>query len=447
LTAAQVRRIFWLGLVLASLASPASGQGTSLQAEIDAGAASLDEQVIAWREDFHQHPELGNREFRTSGIIAKHLKRLGLEVRTQVAATGVVGVLHGSKPGPVVALRADMDAVPVTEEVNLPFRSTARTRYRGRDVGVMHAAGHDAHTAMLMAVAAVLVDLRERLPGTLLFVFQPAGEGAPVGEKGGAKRMLAEGVFDHPRPDYVLGLHVAPQLAAGKIAIRSGGVMASSDRLEIHVRGRQTSAAYPWLGVDPISVASRILLAVETIPGRQVDAGFPSVVSIGAIHGGVRRNIIPEEVELLGTIRTLEPKLRPALIRLVKTAATGIAESAGAHAEVTIQAGDPITWNDPALTERVRKSLVRVAGAGNVILGLPRTGSDDFAFFAKEVPGVYFGLGTRAPATPPEAAAPSYSPHFRIDESALQLGVRALASAALDLLTEPPQGLPSADSG
>ena len=382
--------------------------------EIDEGAAALEEQVIAWRRDIHEHPELGNRERRTSRLVAEHLERLGLEVRRKVAGTGVVAVLRGARPGPVVALRADMDALPVTEEVDLPFRSTVRTTYLGREVGVMHACGHDAHTAMLMGVAAVLADLREALPGAVLFLFQPAEEGAPPGEEGGARRMLAEGAFADPRPDVVFGLHVVPQYAAGQIAVRAGGVMASSDKLEIRVLGRQTHAAYPWLGVDPVAVAARIVLALQAIPARQLDVRSPSVVSVGAIHGGVRHNIIPEEVELLGTLRALDPALRPELHERVRRTASGIAQSAGARAEVTIEDGYPPTFNDPALVEKMRPTLERV-DPGGVVEGLPRMGAEDFAFFAQEVPGMYFWLGIRDPSQRPEEAAPNHSPRFRID--------------------------------
>jgi amidohydrolase len=284
-----------------------------LEAEIDRRAAEIESAVIAWRRDIHQHPELSNRELRTAKLVADHLEELGIEVRRGIAHTGVVGLLRGGRPGGVVALRADMDALPVTEEVDLPFASKVRTTYLGREVGVMHACGHDAHTAILLGVAEVLSGVRERIPGSVLFLFQPAEEGAPPGEKGGARLMIEEGALANPEPDAIFGLHVLPQYRAGEIAYRAGGAMAGSDKLEIAVRGKQTHAAYPWLGVDPIAVASRIVLALQALPGRQMDARLPSVVSIGAIHGGVRHNIIPEEVDLLGTIRTLEPSMQPDL--------------------------------------------------------------------------------------------------------------------------------------
>lgn len=426
-----------LALLVTILAHPSAcalASAAGLEAEIDRLAAGIEPQVIAWRRDIHQHPELSNREFRTGKLVADHLESLGLEVRREVAHTGVVGLLRGGLPGAVVALRADMDALPVVEEVDLPFASEVRTTYLGREVGVMHACGHDAHTAILLGVAEVLTAVRERLPGSVLFLFQPAEEGAPPGERGGARLMIEEGALADPEPDAVFALHVIPQYQAGEIAYRSGGAMASSDKLEITVRGRQTHAAYPWLGVDPIAVASRIVLALQALPGRQLDARLPSVVSIGAIHGGVRHNIIPEEVELLGTIRTLEPSMQPDLHRRIQTTATKIAESAGASAEVKIRIGYPVTYNDPELVARMEPTLRRVAGADRLRQGLPRTGAEDFSFFGQQVPGFYFWLGVRSPEVAPEDAPSTHSPRFRIDESALVLGVRALANLAVDFL-------------
>ncbi len=423
-----------LPLIVAAPAGAQASDASALRAELERRAQDVEPRVLAWRRDIHAHPELSNREVRTGGLVAEHLEALGLEVRRDVAHTGVVAVLEGGRPGPVVALRADMDALPVTEAVDLPFASEVRTTYLGREVGVMHACGHDAHTAILMGVAEVLAGARERLPGRVLFLFQPAEEGAPPGEEGGARLMLAEGAFDDPRPEAVLALHVVPQHEVGEIAIRPGGVMAGSDRLEITVRGRQTHAAYPWLGVDPIAVASRIVLALQAIPGRQIDARHPSVVSIGAIHGGVRGNIIPDQVEMLGTIRTLEPPLQAEIHRRIRTTATAVAESAGAEADVEIKIGYPVTYNDAALTARVTESLRRVAGPEKVIAGLPRTGAEDFSFFAQQAPGVYFWLGIRPEGVAPEDAAPNHSPYFFVDEAALPLGVRALSHATADLL-------------
>jgi amidohydrolase len=405
-----------------------------LEAELDGRAADVESKVIAWRRDLHQHPELSNREFRTAKLVADHLEKLGIEVRREVAHTGVVGLLRGGMPGGVVGLRADMDALPVTEEVDLPFASKVRTTYLGREVGVMHACGHDAHTAILLGVAQVLSGVRDSIPGSVLFLFQPAEETPPPGEEGGARLMIEEGAIEDPRPDAIFALHVLPQYRAGEIAYRAGGAMASSDKLGIVVRGKQTHAASPWLGVDPIAVASRIVLALHALPGRQMDARIPSVVSIGTIHGGVRYNIIPDEVELRGTIRTLDQSIQPDLHRRIRTTATKIAESAGASADVEIQINYPVTYNDPELAARMEPTLRRVAGSERLLKGLPRTGAEDFAFFAQKVPGLYFWLGVRSPDVAEEDAAPNHSPHFRVDESALILGVRAMAHLAVDFL-------------
>ena len=423
----------WLGIAaLWTAASPAAAADPST----DAAVRSIADQVIEWRRDFHQHPELSNREFRTAKIVAAHLRELGLEVRTQIAHTGVVGVLRGAKPGPVVALRADMDALPVTEAVDLPFASKVRTTYGGRDVGVMHACGHDAHTAILMGAAEVLAGARDSLAGTVLFVFQPAEEGAPKGEEGGAKLMLKEGVFDDPKPSAVFGLHVVPQHEVGQIGYKSRGAMASSDRLKIVVRGSQTHAAYPWLGVDPINTASRIVLALESIPARRIDTRIPSVVSIGMIHGGVRGNIIPDEVELTGTIRALDPEMRFELHELVKSTAVGVAQSVGATADVEIRLGYPITYNDPELVARMLPTLTRVAGPGNLVESVPRTGAEDFSFFAEQAPGLYFWLGIRPGDVADGEYAPNHSPAFFVDEAALELGVRAMVNLTLDYLAQ-----------
>jgi amidohydrolase len=427
-----MRWLRWLVLI-GSAASPATATDAALLEALEASAQEVEARVVDWRRDLHQHPELSNREVRTSALVAAHLEALGLSVRTGVAHTGVVGVLRGGRPGKVVALRADMDALPVTEATGLPFASAVRTTYLDREVGVMHACGHDAHTAILMGVAEVLAGQRESLPGSVVFLFQPAEEGAPPGEEGGAQLMLAEGALADPRPDAIFGLHVVPQHTAGEIALVSGGAMAGSDRLHIVVRGRQTHAAYPWLGVDPITVASRIVLALQAIPARQMDVRHPSVVSIGAIHGGVRHNIIPQEVELLGTIRALEPGEQAELHRRIRTTATHIAKSAGASADVEIKIGYPVTWNDPDLARRMRPTLEGVKGA-RVVNGLPRTGAEDFSFFAREVPGLYFWLGVRPPDQAPDKAAPNHSPRFFVDESALPLGVRALSQLAVAYL-------------
>jgi amidohydrolase len=422
-----------------------------LRDAVDRAARAVEPQVIAWRRDLHEHPELANREVRTAALVAKRLRKLGLDVRTKVAHTGVVAVLRGAAGRPVVALRADMDALPITEETGLPFASRVRTTYQGREVGVMHACGHDAHTAILLGVAEVLAGVRERLPGQVLFVFQPAEEGPPAGERGGASLMLEEGAFDDPRPDVIYGLHVISFQKFGEIGLVPGAAMASSDRLTVRVKGRSTHAAVPWNGVDPIAVASQIVLALEALPARQVDARIPSVVSFGAIHGGVRNNIIPDQVELLGTIRALGPEVRAQLHERIRRTARAIAEGAGATAEVEIDDRNPITWNDPELARRVRPTLERVAGRERVTQPLPWTAAEDFALYQERVPGVLFFLGINAPGVDPADAEPNHSPRFTVDEAALGIGVRALAQLAVDTLTGAlgPQSAPepTADSG
>lgn len=389
-------------------------------------------QVVAWRRDFHQHPELGNREFRTSGIIAEHLEALGMEVQTGIAHTGVVGILRGGQPGPVVALRADMDALPVAEQVDLPFASQMRTEYNGQDVGVMHACGHDNHMAILMGAASVLAGMQDELPGTVMFIFQPAEEGAPAGEEGGAELMLAEGIFDDLRPDSVFGLHVWP-IPAGVIAVREGGTMASSDSFTIRVQGQQTHGAAPWAGIDPIVVASQIVMGLQTIPSRQLNSTTtPSIVTVGAINGGLRSNIIPDSVEMIGTLRTFDAETRTQIHERVTRTAQQIAASAGATADVEISLGYPVTSNDPELTRTMQPTLQRVVG--DRLMESPLiTGAEDFSYYANEVPGMFFFLGIGA--DDPDLVYPNHSPYFYADESALPVGVQAMTALALDFLT------------
>ncbi|MBC54587.1 MAG: N-acyl-L-amino acid amidohydrolase [Gammaproteobacteria bacterium] len=388
-------------------------------------------QVVAWRRDFHQHPELGNREFRTSAIIAEHLEALGMEVETGIAHTGVVGILRGGRPGPTVALRADMDALPVEERVDLPFASQVRTEYNGQDVGVMHACGHDNHMAILMGSASVLAGMRDELAGTVMFIFQPAEEGAPEGEEGGAELMLAEGIFADLRPDAVFGLHVWP-IPAGVIAVREGGTMASSDSFTIKVQGQQTHGAAPWAGIDPIVVASQIVMGLQTIPSRQLNATTtPSIVTVGAINGGLRSNIIPDSVEMIGTLRTFDADTRTQIHERVTRTAQQIAASAGATAEVTINLGYPVTANDPALTRAMQPTLQRVVG--DRLMESPLiTGAEDFSYYANEVPGMFFFLGIAA--DDPDMVFPNHSPYFYADERALPVGVQAMTALALDFL-------------
>ena len=415
-------------------ASTAAQDVEALHAEIDRLATDVSNDVIAWRRDIHQNPEVGNREFRTAAIVAEHLRSLGFdEVRTDVAHTGVVGVLRGGRPGPVVGLRADMDALPVTELADVPFASTATTEYNGQEVGVMHACGHDAHTAALMGTASVLAGMREDLAGTVMFLFQPAEEGAPSGEEGGAELMIAEGAVVSPAPEAYFGLHTSP-FPTGLLGWRSGGIMASADEFTITVIGRQTHGAAPEMGVDPIVVASQIVLALQTIPSRQVAAINPVVVTVGKIEGGVRFNIIPETVKLDGTIRTHDPAVQDEVHARIRRTAEGIAESAGAMAEVDIRRLYPVTYNDPALTGLALSSLKRVVSEEGLIQIPPLMVAEDFSFFAREAPGFYFMLGVNAPGVGYGEAASNHSPYFYVNEDALEIGVRAMATLAVDYL-------------
>ncbi len=410
---------------------PASA--STLDQRIDDAAKRVTPRVIECRRDIHQHPELGNREFRTSKLVADRLRELGIEVRTPIAHTGVIGILRGGKAGKVVGLRADMDALPVSEQVDVPFKSKVRTTYNGQEVGVMHACGHDAHVAVLLGVAEVLSGIRAEVPGTVVFLFQPAEEGAPAGEEGGAQLMVKEGALDNPKVDAVFGLHVTSRYPVGEIAYRPGAMMAAVDSFRIKVHGKQTHGAYPWLGVDPIVTAAQIILGLQTIPSRQVDVSLaPSIVTVGAIHGGVRNNIIPDEVEMIGTIRSLDAKMRDQIHDRIKRTATDIASSAGASADVTIETGYPATYNDPPLTEKMAPVFSRLTDDVKVVNAT--LGAEDFSFFQQKVPGLFFWLGTRPKNQTAEQAAANHSPLFYVDESGLELGVRALSKLAIDYL-------------
>jgi amidohydrolase len=422
---------------LAVGASTLSAQGSdreSLRSEVDARAEAVTDKVVAWRRDIHQHPELGNREFRTAALVADHLRSLGMEVQTEVAHTGVVGLLRGGLPGPVVALRADMDALPVTELADVPFASRVTTEYNGQEVGVMHACGHDNHTAILMGAAEVLAGVQDRLPGSVKFIFQPAEEGAPAGEDGGASLMIREGALENPHPDAIFGLHVMEQ-HTGQIGYRMGGAMASSQTLRINVKGKQTHGAMPWGGVDPVVVSAQIVLALQTIISRQSDiTEAPAVVTIASIHGGLRSNIIPDSVVMVGTVRTLGSEMQQRIEERIRRTVEGIAESAGATADVYLSRGLPITYNDPELTRRMVPTLERVAGPENARPRSPSTGAEDFSYFQQKIPGLYFFLGVIPDSIPLEEAYPNHSPYFFADEAALPLGVRALSHLAVDYL-------------
>lgn len=412
----------------------------SLTTAIDAAAAALQDQVIAWRRDLHQHPELGNREFRTAALVAEHLRALGFdEVRTGVAHTGVVGLLKGGQPGGVVALRADMDALPVTEAVDLPFASKARAVWNGEEVGVMHACGHDCHVAILMGVASILAGLREQIAGSIKFIFQPAEEMPPEGEQGGAALMIQEGALEKPTPSAIFGLHVTSRQPAGVIGYRPGPTMASSDKLKITVQGRQTHGAAPWLGVDPIVTSAQIVLGLQTVVSRTLDLNRePAVVTIGAIKGGVRENIIPETVEMRGTIRSFDEGMRDDIHARVTQLAEGIAAASRASCQVCITKNYPVTRNDPALTAQMLPTLTRVASTGPRPMGIelvPKvTGAEDFSFFQRLIPGLFFFVGVTPPEIAPSQAHANHSPRFFVDERGLEVGVRALAHLAVDYL-------------
>ena len=415
------------GVVTGQTANPLAGQVEKLTQE-------LTPQVVTWRRDFHQYPELGNRETRTAKVIADELRRLGYDVQTGVAHTGVVAVLKGGKPGPVVALRADMDALPVTEQVDLPFKSTVKTNWNGQEVGVMHACGHDNHMAILLGAATIFARMKEQLPGSIKLIFQPAEEGPPPGEQGGAELMVKEGVLDNPRVDAIFGLHVFP-MSAGVIEYRPGPLMASADGFRVRITGKQTHGAVPWGGIDPIVVGAQIVMALQTIVSRTVNiTEAPAVVTIGAFNGGNRSNIVPETVELLGTVRAFNETVRKDIHRRLEDIVTKTAEAAGARGEVVYDIGYPVTTNDPALTERMVSTLRRVAGADNVRVG-PLTGTaEDFSFYQQKVPGMFFFLGVTPPGVDPKTAPQNHSPLFFADESALPVGVRALTNLALDYM-------------
>ncbi|OHU87794.1 MULTISPECIES: amidohydrolase [Pseudoalteromonas] len=399
--------------------------------ELDA----INQQVIEWRRHLHQYPELSNREFKTAKYIAEHLQELGLEVETGIAHTGVVAKLVGGKPGPLVALRADMDALPVTEQVDLPFASKQTAQYRGQEVGVMHACGHDTHVAMLMGAAAVLKQQQAQLAGSVLFVFQPAEEGAPDGEEGGAELMLKEGLFTKQKPEAIFGLHSTSHLKVGQIGYRSGPMMASEDSFAITVKGKQTHGSRPWNGVDPIVTAAQIIMSTQTIASRQVDVTkAPSVLSFGAINGGIRSNIIPNEVELIGTIRSFDQAMRADIKTRLQSTASLVAQSAGAEAVTHIDAGYPVTINNPELTKMMRPTLEKVVGKDNLIELDLITGAEDFSYYALQTPGLFLMLGVTPKDKPLSEAASNHSPNFYVDESALAVGVSTLTSLVTDYM-------------
>lgn len=432
-------RKFSLLILSICFAASADGQSASkLQGKIDQLAKEIEPKVIGWRRHFHQYPELSNREIKTAAMVAEHLRSLGMEVRTGVAKTGVVGLLKGSRPGPVIALRADMDALPVTERNNLPFASKEKTVFNDMETGVMHACGHDAHVAILMGVAEILAKNRNELKGTVKFIFQPAEEGPPAGEEGGADVMIAEGVLENPVVDVIFGLHVRSMTPLGKIEYRPRGFMAASDWFTIKVHGKQAHGAAPWMGIDPIVTSAQIINGLQTIVSRQMElTKDAAVVTIGRISSGIRENIIPEYAEMAGTIRTFDRDMQKQVHEKMKLIATNIAESAGASAEVIIESKTPVTYNDPVVTEKMVASLERAAGAENVIRINPDTGAEDFAYYQEKVPGMFFFVGACPPSVDPAKAPSGHTPDFIIDEGSMLIGIRAFLNLTLDYMNMP----------
>ena len=432
----SMRPLHWLLSSLLLAAPPVVAQESAATATLQ----RVQPQIVNWRRDLHQHPELGNHEVRTAQLVADHLRALGLEPRTGIAHTGVTAILKGGKPGPRIALRADMDALPVTEQTGLPFASKVTSEYRGQPVGVMHACGHDAHVAMLLGVASALVAAKEELPGEVMFVFQPSEEGPPnAGEEFGAALMLKQGIFDDFKPQAVFGLHVWAGLPVGQVGTRSGALMASADEWTLTVRGKQTHGSRPWDGVDPITLGAQILLGTQSIIARQVNiAATPVVLTAGVFHSGVRFNIIPDEAKLVGTLRTFDPLVREDVIARFRRTAEDFAHAGGGSAELQVVNNAPATINDPALAQRMRASLETAAGAGNVVEMPLVTVAEDFSQYTRDVPGFFFFVGSTAAGTDPATAPINHSPQFLLDEKSLQVGSQAMLQLALDFLNGAP---------
>jgi amidohydrolase len=415
-------------------AIPAFAQ-TSLKNLVSHKADSLQSEVVAWRRDFHEHPELGNHEVRTAGIIAQYLKSLGLEVKTGIATTGVVGILKGGYPGPVVALRSEMDALPVTERTPVPFASKVKTMYNGQEVGVMHACGHDSHMAMLMAVAQILTSMKSQLHGTVKFIFQPAEEGLPPGEVGGAEEMVKEGVLENPKVDVIFGQHIISYVPTGTIVYRPGGEMAAVNGFHIVVKGKSSHGAMPWAGVDPIVISAQIINNLQTVVSRNIDiTQNPAVVTIGEIRGGNRGNIIPDSVEMDGTLRSFTDADKKLLWDKVNQIATSTATMQGATAKVTLGNDYPVTYNDPALAAQMLPSLQQTAGAANVSICPPVTGAEDFSFYQQKVPGLFYFLGGMPKGGDPKTTPANHSQNFYIEESGFTLGVKTMCNLTLDYI-------------
>ena len=413
----------------------ASGQENDIK--IEKLSNEIEKKVIEWRRHFHENPELSNREFNTAKYIAKHLKELGIKVQEGVAKTGVVGILVGENPGKVVALRADIDALPVTERNDLPFRSVVRSNYNGKETGVMHACGHDSHIAILMGVAEVLSKMKNQINGTVKFIFQPAEEGAPKGEEGGAELMVKEGVLKNPDVDAIFGLHIGAGNNVGTISYKSGGIMAASQSYEINVKGKQAHGSRPWSGIDPIVASVKIIDGLQTIISRESELTKEgAVITVGMINAGIRSNIIPESAKIIGTIRTLDYGMQEFINKRMNEMVPAIAKAYRATATIEIEKGYPITYNDEELTAKMLPTLQRIATANNVIEIDAITGAEDFSFFQQKVPGFYFFLGGKAVDVKPENAAGHHTPDFMLDESGFLLGVKTMTALALDYLNK-----------
>ena len=424
-----------LGALLLSALGTMAQSNAKLQAKLDQEALAIEKKVIEWRRHIHQNPELSNREFKTGSYIAEHLRKLGLEVQHPVAKTGVLGILRTGKPGPVIALRADIDALPVTERNSLPFASKVNTTFNGQETGVMHACGHDSHVAILMGVAEILVKNKNDLKGTIKFLFQPAEEGAPAGEEGGADLMVKEGLLENPQVDVIFGLHIQSISPIGRITYRPAGLMAASDWFSIKVKGRQSHGSAPWMGVDPIVVSAQIINGLQTIISRQTElTKEAAVITVGRMQAGIRENIIPEEAFMAGTIRTLDEAMQDNIHEKIRLTATKIAESAGATAEVSIEKKTPVTFNDPALTEKMVASLRKAAGPENVIRINAVTGAEDFAFYQKKVPGFFFFVGAMPPDQEMSRVPAHHTPDFMIDERAFLTGIKAMLNVTVDYM-------------
>lgn len=412
---------------------PLAPMAQDLTKAIAAQTDTLLPHVIEWRRYLHQHPELSDQEIHTAEYVVEHLQQLGMDIHTEVGGHGVVAILQGKKPGPVVALRADMDALPVTERVDLPFASHDTALYNGQEVGVMHACGHDSHTAMLLGTAQVLANMRDKIRGTVVFFFQPCEEGGPAGEPGGAERMISQGVMDSPKVDVVFGLHINSATPIGVIKYKSGSFMASADQFSIHVKGKGSHGSMPWLGIDPIVVSAQIIEALQTIVSRQEDLSkAPVVITVGSIHAGNRFNIIPEDAELVGTIRTLDPKMQDDVHAKVKRTAESIAAASGAVAEVSFDTKTLVTYNDPALTAQMLPSLQKAAGAANVIPTDWVMGAEDFSYYGRKAPTLFFYLGGMPAGQDPAKAPAHHTPDFYIDDSRLDVGIKAFCQLVFD---------------